>query len=51
MNNTVAAIVITWSLLLALASVVVAIRNRAMGMVLLVGFAVLEVACSSRRAS
>jgi hypothetical protein len=44
MNNTVAAIVITWSLLLALVSVVVAIRNRSMGMILLIGFAVLEVA-------
>ncbi|MFI6482979.1 hypothetical protein ACIBH1_33970 [Nonomuraea sp. NPDC050663] len=36
--------VIVAALLLALASLIVAIRNRAMGMVLLVGFAVLEVA-------
>ncbi|MEU0568655.1 hypothetical protein ABZ297_25200 [Nonomuraea sp. NPDC005983] len=44
MNTTVSTIVIVWSLLLAVASLVVAIRNRPMGMVLLVGFAVLEVA-------
>ncbi|NUR83355.1 MAG: hypothetical protein HOY71_04620 [Nonomuraea sp.] len=44
MNTTVATIVIVGSLLLALASLVTAVRNRPMGMVLLVGFAVLEVA-------
>ncbi|MEV4394463.1 hypothetical protein [Nonomuraea sp. NPDC049607] len=44
MNTTVATIVIVGSLLLMLASLVVAVRNRPMGMVLLVGFAVLEVA-------
>ncbi|MEU1727899.1 hypothetical protein ACNF49_16955 [Actinomadura sp. ATCC 39365] len=44
MNTTVATIVIAGSLLLMLASLVVAVRNRPMGMVLLVGFAVLEVA-------
>ncbi|MEU4234713.1 hypothetical protein AB0F17_61450 [Nonomuraea sp. NPDC026600] len=44
MNTTVATIVIVGSLLLALASLVTAIRNRPMGMVLLIGFAVLEVA-------
>ncbi|NRQ33009.1 hypothetical protein HII36_14330 [Nonomuraea sp. NN258] len=43
MNTTLATIVIVGSLLLALASLIVAIRDRAMGMVLLVGFAVLEV--------
>lgn len=42
-NSTLATIVIVWSLLLALAALVSAIRSRAMGMVLLVGFAVLEV--------
>ncbi|NUP03470.1 MAG: hypothetical protein HOV96_01140 [Nonomuraea sp.] len=44
MNTTVATIVIAGSLLLALASLVTAVRDRPMGMVLLVGFAVLEVA-------
>ncbi|GGO82645.1 hypothetical protein [Nonomuraea cavernae] len=44
MNTTVATIVIAGSLLLALSSLIVAIRNRPMGMVLLIGFAVLEVA-------
>ncbi|MBF8193577.1 hypothetical protein ITP53_49470 [Nonomuraea sp. K274] len=43
MNTTVATIVIACSLLLMLASLVVAVRNRPMGMILLVGFAVLEV--------
>jgi hypothetical protein len=44
MNTTVSTIVIAGALLLTLASLVVAIRNRPMGMVLLVGFAALEVA-------
>jgi hypothetical protein len=44
MNTTVSTIVIAGALLLMLASLVVAIRNRAMGMVLLAGFALLEVA-------
>ncbi|MEV0237346.1 hypothetical protein [Nonomuraea sp. NPDC050786] len=44
MNTVVSTIVIVASLLLMLASLIVAIRNRPMGMVLLVGFAVLEVA-------
>ncbi|GAA2404998.1 hypothetical protein [Nonomuraea africana] len=44
MNTTLATCVIVAALLLALVSLIVAIRNRAMGMVLLVGFAVLEVA-------
>lgn len=44
MNTTVATVVIVLALLLMLASVISAIRNRAMGMVLLVGFCVLEVA-------
>ncbi|TMR94385.1 hypothetical protein [Nonomuraea basaltis] len=44
MNTTVSTIVIVGSLLLMLASLIVAIRNRPMGMVLLVGFAALEVA-------
>ncbi|SDM30460.1 hypothetical protein [Nonomuraea jiangxiensis] len=44
MNTTVATIVIVLAVLLTLASLVTAIRNRPMGMVLLVGFAVLEVA-------
>ncbi|MEV1248961.1 hypothetical protein ACIBO2_35470 [Nonomuraea sp. NPDC050022] len=44
MNTTVATIVIVGSLLLALASLIAAIRNRSMGMILLVGFTVLEVA-------
>ncbi|NUW30550.1 hypothetical protein HTZ77_03800 [Nonomuraea sp. SMC257] len=44
MNTTVATIVIAGALLLALASLVNAIRDRPMGMVLLIGFAVLEVA-------
>jgi hypothetical protein len=44
MNTTVATIVIVGSLLLALASLVTAIRDRPMGMVLLIGFALLEVA-------
>jgi hypothetical protein len=44
MNTTVSTIVIAGSLLLALASLITAIRDRSMGMVLLVGFALLEVA-------
>ncbi|MDP4508828.1 hypothetical protein [Nonomuraea turcica] len=44
MNTTVSTIVIVGSLVLMLASAIVAIRNRPMGMVLLIGFAVLEVA-------
>jgi hypothetical protein len=44
MNTTVSAIVIAGSLLLMVASLVTAFRDRPMGMVLLVGFAVLEVA-------
>jgi|SRR5437868_299655 len=44
MNSTFATIVISGSLLLALVSLIVAIRDRAMGMVLLSGFAVLELA-------
>ncbi|MEV0820786.1 hypothetical protein [Nonomuraea rubra] len=44
MNTTVSTIVISGSLLLMLMSLIVAIRNRPMGMVLLVGFALLEVA-------
>ncbi|WP_433431562.1 hypothetical protein [Nonomuraea sp. CA-141351] len=44
MNTVVSTIVIVASLLLTLVSLIVAIRNRPMGMVLLVGFAVLEVA-------
>ncbi|MDX3105649.1 hypothetical protein ACIBO5_13345 [Nonomuraea angiospora] len=44
MNTVISTIVIVVSLLLMLASLIVAIRNRPMGMVLLVGFAVLEVA-------
>ncbi|WP_101789886.1 hypothetical protein [Nonomuraea indica] len=44
MNTTVATIVITGSLLLALASLITAVRDRAMGVILLVGFALLEVA-------
>jgi hypothetical protein len=44
MNTIVATIVIVCSLLLMLASLVTAVRDRSMGMVLLVGFAVLEVA-------
>lgn len=44
MNTTVATIVIVGALLLSLASLITAIRNRSMGMVLLVGFALLEVA-------
>ncbi|MEO3872956.1 hypothetical protein ABGB18_29425 [Nonomuraea sp. B12E4] len=44
MNTTVATIVIVLAVLLTLASLVTAIRDRPMGMVLLVGFAVLEVA-------
>ncbi|GAA4943705.1 hypothetical protein HD597_000917 [Nonomuraea thailandensis] len=44
MNTTVSTIVISGSLLLMLMSLVVAIRDRPMGMVLLVGFALLEVA-------
>ncbi|MEV0310348.1 hypothetical protein [Nonomuraea fuscirosea] len=44
MNTTVSTIVIAGALLLMLASLIVAIRNRPMGMVLLVGFALLEVA-------
>ncbi|MEV0994399.1 hypothetical protein [Nonomuraea sp. NPDC050202] len=44
MNTTVSTIVISGSLLLMLMSLIVAIRDRPMGMVLLVGFALLEVA-------
>jgi hypothetical protein len=44
MNTTVATILIAGSLLLTVASLITAIRNRPMGMVLLIGFAVLEVA-------
>lgn len=44
MNTIVSTIVISGSLLLMLVSLIVAIRDRPMGMVLLVGFAVLEVA-------
>ncbi|MER7505239.1 hypothetical protein AB0L05_17435 [Nonomuraea pusilla] len=44
MNTTVAAIVITLALVLMLGSVIAAVRDRAMGMVLLIGFALLEVA-------
>ncbi|HEX4813925.1 MAG TPA: hypothetical protein VFV66_14360 [Nonomuraea sp.] len=44
MNTTVSTIVIAGAALLTLVSLVVAIRNRPMGMVLLVGFALLEVA-------
>lgn len=44
MNTTVATVVIVGALLLALASLITAIRDRSMGMVLLIGFAVLEVA-------
>ncbi|MFG1698910.1 hypothetical protein [Nonomuraea sp. NPDC049309] len=44
MNTTVSTIVISGSLLLLLMSLVNAIRNRPMGMVLLVGFGLLEVA-------
>ncbi|MFC4006337.1 hypothetical protein ACFOY2_03830 [Nonomuraea purpurea] len=44
MNTVVSTIVIVIALLLMLASLIVAIRDRPMGMVLLVGFAVLEVA-------
>ncbi|MCF6469476.1 hypothetical protein FAF44_13900 [Nonomuraea sp. MG754425] len=44
MNATVSTIVISGSLLLMLMSLIVAIRDRPMGMVLLVGFALLEVA-------
>ncbi|NBE98800.1 hypothetical protein FE391_21540 [Nonomuraea sp. KC401] len=43
MNTVVSTIVIAGSLLLMLMSLVVAIRNRPMGMVLLSGFALLEV--------
>ena len=44
MNTVVSAIVISGALLLMLMSLVVAIRDRPMGMVLLAGFALLEVA-------
>jgi hypothetical protein len=44
MNTTAATIVIVGSLLLALASLITAIRDRPMGTVLLAGFAALEVA-------
>ncbi|TDD03965.1 hypothetical protein [Nonomuraea diastatica] len=44
MNNAIATGVIVGALLLALASLVSAVRNHAMGVVLLCGFAVLEVA-------
>ncbi|WP_327090581.1 hypothetical protein OIE66_08140 [Nonomuraea sp. NBC_01738] len=44
MNTTVATVVIVIALLLALASLITAIRNRAMGTILLAGFCVLEVA-------
>lgn len=44
MNTTVATIVIVGALLLALASLITAIRDRPMGVVLLAGFVLLEVA-------
>ncbi|SDR32642.1 hypothetical protein [Thermostaphylospora chromogena] len=44
MNQAVATAVIAGSLVLAVASLIGAVRNRAMGMVLLIGFCVLEVA-------
>lgn len=44
MSQTLATGVIVGALLLALVSLIVAIRNRPMGTVLLAGFAVLEVA-------
>ncbi|MEV0385263.1 hypothetical protein [Nonomuraea sp. NPDC050643] len=44
MNTVVSTIVIAGALLLMLASLIVAVRDRPMGMVLLVGFALLEVA-------
>ncbi|MEV0588704.1 hypothetical protein [Nonomuraea sp. NPDC050310] len=44
MSQTLATGIIVGALVLAVASLVVAIRNRAMGVVLLVGFAVLELA-------
>ncbi|MDF5755289.1 hypothetical protein [Spongiactinospora sp. TRM90649] len=44
MNSALATGVIIWAVVLTLVSGVTAIRNRAMGMVLLIGFAVLEVA-------
>ena len=44
MNTTLATIIIVGSLLLALASLITAIRDRTMGMILLCAFAVLEVA-------
>ncbi|MEW9553018.1 hypothetical protein [Nonomuraea sp. NPDC050783] len=44
MNTTVSAIVIAGALLLMLASLVTAFRGRPMGMVLLIGFAALELA-------
>ncbi|MFI6291703.1 hypothetical protein ACIBEJ_08965 [Nonomuraea sp. NPDC050790] len=44
MNTIVATVVIALAVLLMLASLITAIRNRAMGMVLLVGFCLLEVA-------
>ncbi|TYB51032.1 hypothetical protein FXF51_54425 [Nonomuraea sp. PA05] len=44
MNTVVSTVVISGSLLLMLMSLITAIRDRPMGMVLLVGFALLEVA-------
>jgi hypothetical protein len=44
MNSVLATCVIVLGLVLALVSLIVAIRNRAMGMVLLIGFCVLELA-------
>ncbi|MFI7615272.1 hypothetical protein ACIBP6_28985 [Nonomuraea terrae] len=44
MNTIVSTIVIAGALVLMLASLIAAFRNRPMGMVLLVGFAVLELA-------
>ncbi|MGI5274458.1 hypothetical protein ACQEUU_35375 [Nonomuraea sp. CA-218870] len=44
MNTTVATIVIVGALLLALASLITAIRDRPMGVILLSGFVLLEVA-------
>ncbi|WP_084963110.1 hypothetical protein [Thermoactinospora rubra] len=44
MSQTVATGVIALALLLAVVALIVAIRDRAMGMVLLIGFALLEIA-------
>ncbi|MCG5219778.1 hypothetical protein [Streptosporangium sp. KLBMP 9127] len=44
MNSVLATCVIVGALVLALVSLIVAIRDRAMGMVLLIGFGVLELA-------